>query len=447
MLSTYATHGGAAGAALRHHDALRSVGVQSTMVVLEADPPPDRAILTVAGRPCDAENAELRRLVDRIAIRSNRTGLSTAWFSWPLDGVDLTSVPAVCDADVLSVHWVSGLLSQHQFESLFTLGKPVIITMHDEWLLTGGCHYTAGCAGFETDCLYCPQLAEDPVGVPAAVLERRVRFGEHAAGVVVTPSRWLGEQSKRSRVFAGWRHEVIPYACDLDVFRPRDGAASRAELGCDDDRLWLLFIAGNLADKRKGFDVLAEALEHVACNENLTDRLGLVCVGNAPEAAEALSVPVRAVGFVRDEEQLARIYSACDGLVLPSREENLPNTLIESLACGVPVVGSRVGGIPDFVEPGHNGYLVEPGDPDSLAKVLSDIARDPERVRSLRVACRELAESSFSVNLHASRWLAVAADAPIGDLHEPELDEPLQRSVIRLVEARTMGNDQNPVSS
>lgn len=435
MLSTYADTGGAAKAAWRHHHALRSIGIDSTMVTLDSgtDHTPADAVDSVSrANPDDQELAQLRALVNTAAITSNRTRVSRTWFSWPTNGHDVRDHPAIRSADALSIHWVSGLLSMGQLESLFTLGIPVLFTHHDEWLLTGGCHYTAGCGGFRTDCTRCPQLLHDPVGVPAQVLERRIRLGTNTRGTVVSPSRWLRDQSEQSRVFAGWDHEVIPYACDLDTFSPRDAARIRTEHGLSDDRTWLMFIADNLGDERKGFWVLRDALRE---SKTGAQRLGLVMVGAGEFDAGIPGLEVRSIGQTDSPEMLADLYSACDALILPSLEDNLPNTMIESLACGTPVIGSDVGGIPDFVIPGQTGHLFGVAQSGELAALLDSI--DSESLGALGTACRELAESSFSPSLHAEQWVKAAASTPVSEDFEPLPDEPLIHAACSLALQRT----------
>ncbi|MEM1183441.1 MAG: glycosyltransferase [Planctomycetota bacterium] len=433
VLSTYATHGGAARSALRHHLALREAGVESTMLTLQADVPEELAphVLGIDDEASTPERDLARKLLHSVAIERNRSSLATTWFSWPLYGVDLAQHPAVVEADAISVHWVSGLLSMSQLEGLFTLGKPVVFMHHDEWLFTGGCHYTASADGSPGEFSGTSQLAEDPFGVAEAVLARRASFGQRARGRVVTPSRWLGERSQESPVFGGWEHLVIPYACDLGVFHPGGRDDARAELGLDTSKTWLMFIADNLVDRRKGFDIVVDAFMSI---EDAEARFGLLAVGSASEAVEALDIEVRPLGAISDERNVARAYAAADALLLPSRADNLPNTMVEALCCGTPVIGAAVGGIPDCVEDGVNGHLVDVNDPKSLQRVLQTIS--PEALAAMRAACRSRAEQTFEPRRHAEAWLDFAASAPVCEGFTPEDDGPLLRAAHTLADAR-----------
>ncbi|MFK7759470.1 MAG: glycosyltransferase [Phycisphaerales bacterium] len=446
VLSTHATNGGAARSALRHHEALRSIGIDSTMVTMQPQDANNtikavHSISEAGSKPSDPDNTNTRHadrlqlLINRGAIDSNRTNRSTTWFSWPLFGHDLTALPAIQNADAISIHWISGMLSMNQFESLFTLGKPVLLTLHDEWMLTGGCHYTAGCAGFKTDCKRCPQLAQDPVGVTAQVLERRISHGLQAQGTVVTPSVWLGEQSSQSAALGSWNHEVIPYACDLETFAPKDAQSTREKLKLDDDRIWLMFIADDLSDRRKGFDLLAQALESI---NHAKDQFGIVFVGAGEHIATMFGVPTRSAGRMESSAELALIYNACDALVLPSREDNLPNTMIEALACGIPVIGSNIGGIPDCVLPESTGQLFESGRAESLAQVLSSISK--ASLQNMSKACRSFAERTFDPKAHAQSWVKAAEATEISNDFKPLPDTELIDAACRLSEIRATRN-------
>src|SRR5688572_11979088 len=182
-LNTYAT-GGAGRAALNLHLALRTVGVDSSLLVRDA------------GGTSDVEEAQTRApsrrwwgWVDRQYIDRNRTPLSNTYFTPGYPGHEVADLPAVRAADIVHLHWVAEFLSPPVLARLLALGKPVVWTLHDQRPYTGGCHFSAGCSGYERDCQPCPQLAHDPCALPAANLRDQMDLLPAEQLTVVAPSR------------------------------------------------------------------------------------------------------------------------------------------------------------------------------------------------------------------------------------------------------------------
>jgi len=138
---------------------------------------------------------------------------------------------------------------------LLESGKPVLWTLHDQWGFTGGCHYSAGCEKYQSDCRDCPQLQDDRFQIPYFVLKNKL---SHFPGrlTVVTPSQWLASCARKSKVFEKCRIEVIPYSLETDVFRPNSRQDAKNALGINPDAVTLLFGAWELEEKRKGLDLL-----------------------------------------------------------------------------------------------------------------------------------------------------------------------------------------------
>ncbi|MBX3379773.1 MAG: glycosyltransferase [Phycisphaeraceae bacterium] len=400
-IGTYDRLGGAARAAFRQHEALRLAGVDHWMLVGKKS---SRDPFVVEAPPMRQSYIRSRKaeLIRQFGIDRNRTPLSDTWFSFPLRDNGLAALDILRSADIINVHWCSALLSLTGLDELCALGKPIVLTLHDQWAFTGGCHYSAGCEGFRKDCSSCPQLAVDPFHVPATVLRLRQELTRARRGTVVSPSRWMCRTACESPVLAGWRHEHIPMPLDMEAFKPQPRETALAHLGLKPGPWRILFVADRVAERRKGFQDLVEAAALVT---SVADRpVHFLAMGQHSELSSELAPRVEFVGSLSDDEKIAATYSASDCLLLPSHEDNLPNTMTEALACGTPVVGYDIGGLPDLIRPGESGTLVPKGDIQSLAQALINLLSSGE-TESLRPACRRIAEENCSYPGHARRCI------------------------------------------
>ena len=193
---------------------------------------------------------------------------------------------------------------------------------------------------------------------------------------------------------------MIPYGLDLDVFAPRDKAYSRDLLGIPQDARVVLFLADVVDNRRKGFSVLLDALPHCAKG---VEKLLLVTLGNKPPQEDG-RVPWLHLDFIHDDRLLSTAYSAGDLLVLPSLQDNLANTALEAMACGVPVVSFDSGGTPDMVRPGSTGQLVPAFDVYALAATIMKLLNTPVLLKKMSAHCRRVALAEYSLTLQAQRY-------------------------------------------
>jgi len=209
----------------------------------------------------------------------------------------------------------------------------------------------------------------------------------------------------------------IPTGVDVTIFRPENGrAAARSSLGLPTDRKLILFGGwGATTDSRKGFSHLKTALDALSASSPGVAAT-LVVFGNSPDAhiGDELPFPVISVGRVHEEAKLAKIYAAADVFVAPSSEDNLPNTVLEALACGTPVVAFAAGGIPDAVEHRENGFLASPQAGGELGAGIAWTLADEQRLDRLRIAARETALARF--DLAACAWRYIELFSQIADL-------------------------------
>lgn len=408
-LSSSDVEGGAARAAWRLHQALLRAGEDSLMLVRRKT----SGAPTVHAAPGKQDEACLwgyilqNRCVDR-----NRTPRSNTWFSLGWPGQDLSQHPLVREADILNLHWVSGFQSPVSLARLQGLGKPLVWTLHDQRAFTGGCHFSAGCDGYRRDCAVCPQLASDPCGLPAANLGVQRALWPPGAFTLVCPSRWMAGCARQSALFSTARIEVIPNGIEPEIFRDLPPEEARAALGLPPDGFNLLFGSDYGGERRKGWSELAAALEVCArapLGRRLLQegRLRLMCFGRPDERVGQLPIPVRSFGLVNSDETLNRLYAAADLFLMPSTEDNLPNTVLEALGAGTPVAAFKIGGVPDMVVEGETGGMAATVDPAELGRVILSLLSEPARLQQMRPRCRARVLEHFTAERQAGRYRAL----------------------------------------
>jgi len=311
----------------------------------------DDAVLRVEPKSGSEKNALkffLEVVIQGHYIDSHRTDISNTMFSLPYPGYDLSTLPVAQEADIINLHWVARYQSPLTLQKLFSLGKPVVWTLHDQWAFTGGCHYAAGCERYKSDCVGCPQLSDDPFGFPEAILKDKAVFLRNADLTIVTPSHWMAECARRSSLFRNLRIEVIANSLETDIYAPVPKQKAKERLGLEGDMVTLLFGGEDGNEKRKGFKELMDAVRHCLKNERFRDlvharRLTLICFGHPHDAIASLKIPVKLLGYLDTEEKIRNAYACADVFVLPSLEDNLPNTVLEAMSCATPVVAFDIG--------------------------------------------------------------------------------------------------------
>ena len=359
IVNTSEKVGGAAIAANRLMEALKKNGVSAKMIV--RDRQTDK--ISVVAVKQQSWRLALNFLWERgIIFLSNGFSRKNLFqIDIANTGTDITTMPEFQQADVVHLHWVNqGFLSLDNIDKILRSGKKIVVTMHDQWYFTGVCHYSGDCLNYRDQCRNCPLIrGRVKKDISWKVFNRKRRMYANADITFVGCSQWIAGLARTATLFQGKKVVSIPNAINMDVFHPEDKALARQSLGLPSDRRLLLFGSQRITDKRKGFKYLVEACEHIHRNyPEWTDKIGIVVVGAKSETIDSmLPFPVYAVDYVSDEKSMVEIYNAVDLYVTPSLQDNLPNTIVESMACGVPCVGFRVGGIPEMIDHEKNGYV------------------------------------------------------------------------------------------
>ena len=277
------------------------------------------------------------------------------------------------------------------------------------WPFTGCCHYDQGCGRYTGSCGDCPQLhSRRDKDLSRWIWRRKAKSWQNTDLTIVALSQWLAGCARKSSLFKDLRIEVIPNSLDITRFKPIDKRMSREILNLPQDKKLILFGAmGATRDLRKGFDLLQTTLQSLA-QTDWKDKARLVIFGaSKPERHVDLGIPAYYLGTLKDDISLSMVYSAADVFVAPSRQDNLPNIVMESIACGTPCAAFDIGGIPDMIDHQENGYLAEPFETDDLLCGITWILENRERHCKLSYHARQKAEREFNQDLQARRYLAL----------------------------------------
>lgn len=268
--------------------------------------------------------------------------------------------------DLLHLHWVcEGFI---RLETLSVFERPIVWTLHDSWPFTGGCHLPSDCTRYESSCGKCPTLGSSRfIDLSSWVWKRKREVFKRMNLTLVAPSSWMADKARSSSLFGSSRIEVIPNGLDTTVYKPHDRQYARQLLGLPQDKKIIAFNAmAGCEDPNKGFGLLMEAIRLLKQSDHCKDSMLMVVGSRVPEAT-AVEIPYVSLGRLADDVSIVLAHSAADVSVVPSLQENLPYSIMESMACGTPCVSFRVGGIPDLIDHRENGYLVDPYDVLGLA--------------------------------------------------------------------------------
>lgn len=367
--------GGAAIAALRLVEAQRNDGVDARMLVLSKSVEEswiEQVDLSVRMK------AKLARILAKRALRHDNSPAAGTMRTLAFMATGLGKAIAARSPDLVHLHWLGGeAMSLGEFAAL---NMPVVWTCHDQWAFCGTEHYAPddgyrdgyrGRSGLDADVL---------------TWRRKKRAWRSFAPLLACPSHWMAEAAVNSDLAGKWPVRVIPNTLDTGIFCPVERAAARRGLGLPDGRLILFGADSGDSDPRKGYDLLLEALGYLPTRNGVS----LVTFGGGKTAVgEVAGMPCHSLGKIGDPRTLAGLYSAADLLVVPSRADNLPNTMLEALCCGTPCVGFDVGGLRDIVSAPHLGELVPAFDTAALARGIDRVFSagiDQERIRNDAVA-------------------------------------------------------------
>ena len=354
LVNTSDNVGGAAVACQRLMKALLQSGIEVRMLVRDKQTADDRVT---------AISARWQKAVERVMMLPF-TGFSWRQ-SWTVDvnwfGKDITRCEAFQWADVVHLHWVNqGFLSVSDIARIVRSGKRVVWTMHDLWPLESIYHY------------------EQPMKMPwleTQTMRRKLNAYAGCGVRFVTCSRWLMNQVTDSPLLKGNTITSIPNPIDMTVFANREQQEARKRLGLPAEGRIVLFVSQKLTDERKGARYFIDAVNRLGRDVTVA-----VLGSHGDEIARAISTGCVALGYVSDQDRIVDVYNAADVFVLPSLNDNLPNTIMEAMSCGTPCVGFDIGGIPEMIDHLENGYVAHARDVDDLTKGIRYVLDNHDRL-------------------------------------------------------------------
>jgi glycosyltransferase involved in cell wall biosynthesis len=369
IVNTY-DFGGAASACKRLHIGLIEIGFDSTLLFKERKKPLKNSLVY----PKKLINYR-KRIINKFRIVSGKCNFASSipkseyhksqflkqrpdgleYFSFINSNCDITATKAYKEADLIHLHWVADFLDWKSFFNRNT--KPIVWTLHDQNPFLGGEHYAERYLGIDYFGNPIPRVRKQvELMIEQKLLMRKKIYLNLLTNItIVSPSRWLMNSSKVSELFNGFPHFLIPYGIPTNIYKPLDRNYCREVLGLPTNKQIILFVAESVDNSRKGYAFLQRSLELI--DEKFSKNIILCAIGEKVEMNQ--NNTVIELGKFNDERLMAIAYSAADIFVLPSLEDNLPNTILESLCCGTPVICFPVGGIIDVVEDGENGLICD----------------------------------------------------------------------------------------
>lgn len=380
FLNTSSSVGGAAIAAGRLKSALEKQGIQTSLLTRT-----EKAGFYIERAAIWAANGFSKENLFAVDIANY--------------GENITKLPEFKEADIIHLHWINqGFLSTRGLKKIFDSGKPIVWTMHDMWPCTGICHHSRECDYYFIGCHDCQYLKFPGKRDLSSVIYRRKETAYKNANLTfVTCSKWLKERASHSGLLAGHNLLDIPNPIDTGFFKPL-GQKNRK------DGFRILFGAAKITDKRKGIDYFIEACNILKAKAPDL-RLKVVCYGqNSEVLSSLLPYPVESKGYVSGDAAIRDLYNSVDLFVTPSLEDNLPNTIMEAMACGVPCVGFNVGGIPEMIEHGKTGYVAEYKSSEDFADGIV-WTLDKTRYEQLSKASRQKVIANYSEDKVAEQYI------------------------------------------
>ena len=380
LVSTSDMAGGGAIAAFRLTEALNNNGVKAKMLVRDKL----SSSVTVA-----QVGTKIPKVLERLQIMSHMRG--KLWQADTADfGINITKTDEYKEADIIHLHWINqGMISLSCLKKMIKDGKKIVWTLHDEWPYLGICHYRGDCQ--ETECKNCPLL---PGNIARKHYLRKQEIYKNNNITFVGCSLWITNRAKQAMPKAKVVHinNCVPH----NIFQSTDQQEARKRLNLPLDKKIILFCSQNLNDERKGYTYLQQALNQLKNNSQfsiLNSQLQTVCIGKGGR-------------YISSPEEMALMYSAVDVFVIPSLQDNLPNTIAEAMSCGTPCVGFNVGGIPEMIDHQVNGYVAKYKDVTDLAEGIQYVLTHDMREAALHKAASVYGETHVAqkyINVYESR--------------------------------------------
>jgi glycosyltransferase involved in cell wall biosynthesis len=320
-------------------------------------------------------------------------------FSFPQSSINIFSENLLADCDIVHLHWPTHFIDYKLFFQ--NINKPVVWTLHDMNAFTGGCHHSSGCKKYMQDCSECPMLQglKNNDLAKKNLRYKRESLKKFTKLDIVALNTWMNQASQNSYLFKNFRHHIIANSTDLSLFKILDSKFARSLFNISDSKIIFGFVSSYQA-LGKGYDLLAVAMKKL---EESNKNIQLVYIGEKVDELSSQNVVYK--GKITDEKLLPIFYNAIDGLIVPSKEDNFPNVVLEAFACGKPVLSFTVGGLPDMITSPELGILM--GTP-SVVNLISGIEKYISCKSNYNaVIIRRNSEKKYSPQLQAEKYISL----------------------------------------
>lgn len=390
------SNGGAAKACIRLHESLLKQGVESHILFLEKGDIDNKNIHFYPGEKISIWN----RILYKLRIQKQWWEVSSSRlknvqpqqfpFTFPDVDIHLEDLPMLESFDIIHLHWVSNFVNNCRFFD--KVKKPIVWTLHDMNPFTGGCHYALSCNKYLSECEICPQIE----GIRNANFAHqnwkiKKKSFQNSKLSIVSLNTWMSEKAKESSLLSGFRHLTIPNSIEIDTFYEKHKSVEK--------KIVLGFVSSYLT-LGKGYDILLEAWDEISMKH---PEITLLYIGAEIPEVSFKNVIYR--GNLKTNFELADFYNAIDILILPSREDNLPNVMLEAMACGTPVIAFENGGMKDYIENGITGILAGNPGKENLISALSDYLNNKYNFSHSLI--RKFAEAKFHPDEQASQFISL----------------------------------------
>lgn len=385
--------GGGAGSMFRLHTGMRQAGIESS-ILCEAKTTTDPHVVT---KPkINSVEKIFRKFTSNIGLNEIHR----------ISSFSLNQHPAYRAADIVNFHgMLDGFVNYLALPHL-TAAKPTVFTLRSMWSMTGHCGFSLDCNRWKTGCGSCPYPnAYPPIKRDTTRLEWKLKKWafNHSRLTLVTLSTWLHDQVRES-LLKDLPTYTIANGVDTDNYSPFEREACRSLLGIPEGKLVLMFMAVSLSSYRKGGDLLVAALERLP--EAIKKNVVLLLLGhNSAQIAQKVTIPTVELGYLDQPRLKAMAYSAADLFVFPTRAESFGQVILESMACGTPVAGFRLGPMPELIRPNITGVLAEPENPQSLCDGIVAFLEDGLTRETMRQRCRQMAVNEYAISREVENYL------------------------------------------
>jgi len=309
--------------------------------------------------------------------------------------------------DLIHLHNIHGYFLNLGFINFLKKSNiPMLWTLHDGWPITGRCAYLFDCEKWEVGCGNCPDLSLYPkTFIDSSNFMWKKKKNYFSSGwnpVIVCPSQWLADRVKESYL-KEYQIKVIPNAVDIEVFKPKNKSIFRKKYGIPVEKKVILCLAADLDDERKGVKYFFESLKYITANNWMVVTVGKVI--NYDKIKE-MDIEIKQMGYFNDKDEISDVYNIADIFCISSLDDNFPTTVLEAMACGIPVVGFDVGGIPEQVAEGC-GIVVKSKDIKALGKAIERLLANDGMRRNFGENCRKRVLQNYSIEKFTDDYIGL----------------------------------------